>query len=162
MNHCCSLETIFITSESYDFLRSCKEIETDIIYMWCSQRCGGNTSGAMEEIYANVQYAKPVDPSPSTNHTGKNVQLDRDIVQGCVYRYRYRYRHHQHTVDRIHWSFVCSGPRSSERRFHGYVVLCLGLLSVSLLAGLIGLGVTCESGFPHQVELLDFPFWIFT
>ncbi|XP_031166132.1 CD209 antigen-like protein E isoform X1 [Sander lucioperca] len=34
------------------------------------------------------------------------------------------------------------GPRSSEkRRFHGAVVLCLGLLSVFLLAGLIGLGV---------------------
>ncbi|XP_062288229.1 CD209 antigen-like protein E [Scomber scombrus] len=34
-----------------------------------------------------------------------------------------------------------TGPRSSERRFHGAVVLCLGLLSVFLLAGLIGLGV---------------------
>ncbi|KAA8593042.1 hypothetical protein FQN60_018497, partial [Etheostoma spectabile] len=32
-----------------------------------------------------------------------------------------------------------SGPRSSERRFHGAVVLCLGLLNVFLLAGLIGL-----------------------
>lgn len=89
MNHCCSLGTIFIMSESYDFLRSCKEIETDISYMWCSRRCGGNTSGAMEEIYANVQYAKPVDPSPSTNQTGKNVQLDRDIVHGCIYIYIY-------------------------------------------------------------------------
>ncbi|XP_059199127.1 CD209 antigen-like protein C [Centropristis striata] len=36
---------------------------------------------------------------------------------------------------------VFSGPRSSERRFHGAVVLCLGLLSVFLLAGLIGLSV---------------------
>ncbi|XP_037614104.1 C-type lectin domain family 4 member M-like [Sebastes umbrosus] len=34
-----------------------------------------------------------------------------------------------------------TGPRSSERRFHGAVVLCLGMLSVFLLAGLIGLGV---------------------
>ncbi|XP_028447637.1 CD209 antigen-like protein E isoform X2 [Perca flavescens] len=34
-----------------------------------------------------------------------------------------------------------TGPRSSERRFHGAVVLCLGLLSVFLLAGIIGLGV---------------------
>ncbi|XP_051259626.1 CD209 antigen-like protein C isoform X2 [Dicentrarchus labrax] len=33
------------------------------------------------------------------------------------------------------------GPRSSERRFHGSVVLCLGLLTVLLLVGLIGLGV---------------------
>ncbi|XP_041807283.1 C-type lectin domain family 4 member E-like [Chelmon rostratus] len=33
------------------------------------------------------------------------------------------------------------GPRSSGRRFHGAVVLFLGLLSVFLLAGLIGLGV---------------------
>ncbi|XP_051259629.1 CD209 antigen-like protein E [Dicentrarchus labrax] len=32
-------------------------------------------------------------------------------------------------------------PRSSERRSHGVVVLCLGLLSVLLLAGLISLGV---------------------
>ena len=42
---------------------------------------------------------------------------------------------------------LCSGPRSSERRFHGAVVLCLGLLSVFLLAGLIGLGVHRESDF---------------
>ncbi|XP_042371614.1 CD209 antigen-like protein E [Plectropomus leopardus] len=34
-----------------------------------------------------------------------------------------------------------TGPRSSERRFHGAVVLCLGLLCVLLLAGLIGLSV---------------------
>ncbi|XP_074513910.1 CD209 antigen-like protein C [Sebastes fasciatus] len=34
-----------------------------------------------------------------------------------------------------------TGPRSSERRFHGAVVLCLGLLSVFLLAKLISLGV---------------------
>ncbi|XP_062288134.1 C-type lectin domain family 4 member E-like [Scomber scombrus] len=43
-----------------------------------------------------------------------------------------------------------TGPRSSERRFHGTVVLCLGLLSVFLLAGLIGLGVhyqTCPAGW---------------
>ncbi|XP_030283206.1 C-type lectin domain family 10 member A-like isoform X1 [Sparus aurata] len=57
----------------------------------------------MEEIYANVDYNKPVDPTPSTNQTG---------------------------------------PRSSERRLHGAVVLCLGLLSVVLLVGLIILGVT--------------------
>ncbi|KAM8749965.1 C-type lectin domain family 4 member E-like [Acanthopagrus schlegelii] len=57
----------------------------------------------MEEIYENVDYNKPVDPTPSTNQTG---------------------------------------PRSSERRLHGAVVLCLGLLSVVLLVGLISLGVT--------------------
>lgn len=34
-----------------------------------------------------------------------------------------------------------TGPRSPQRRFHGSVVLCMGLLSVFLLAGLIGLGV---------------------
>ncbi|XP_050925308.1 CD209 antigen-like protein C isoform X2 [Lates calcarifer] len=34
-----------------------------------------------------------------------------------------------------------AGLRSSKRRYHGAVVLCLGLLSVFLLAGLIGLGV---------------------
>ncbi|XP_022596299.1 CD209 antigen-like protein C [Seriola dumerili] len=34
-----------------------------------------------------------------------------------------------------------TGPRSSERRFHGAVVVSLSLLSVLLLAGLIGLGV---------------------
>ncbi|XP_068560738.1 CD209 antigen-like [Cebidichthys violaceus] len=34
-----------------------------------------------------------------------------------------------------------TGPRSSESRSHGAVVLSLGLLSVFLLAGLIGLGV---------------------
>ncbi|XP_037644972.1 C-type lectin domain family 10 member A-like isoform X3 [Sebastes umbrosus] len=46
--------------------------------------------------------------------------------------------HHLITFDCIS---LCSGRRSSERRFHGAVVLCLGLLSVFLLAGLIGLGV---------------------
>ncbi|XP_074513902.1 C-type lectin domain family 4 member E-like isoform X5 [Sebastes fasciatus] len=46
--------------------------------------------------------------------------------------------HHLITVDCIS---LCSGRRSSERRFHGAVVLCLGLLSVFLLAGLISLGV---------------------
>lgn len=89
VNHCCSLETIFSASESYDFLRGCEEIETDIIYMWCPLRCGGNSLGAMEEIYANVQHAKPVDPSPSTNQTGKIVQLDGDILHGCIYIYIY-------------------------------------------------------------------------
>ncbi|XP_067371572.1 CD209 antigen-like protein C [Channa argus] len=34
-----------------------------------------------------------------------------------------------------------TGPRSSERRFYGAAVLCLGLLSVFLLVGLISLGV---------------------
>ncbi|XP_039674264.1 CD209 antigen-like protein E [Perca fluviatilis] len=61
----------------------------------------------MDDIYANVDYDKSVDPTPSTNQTG---------------------------------------PRSSEKRFHGAVVLCLGLLSVFLLAGLISLGV-------HSAEL---------
>uniref|UniRef100_A0A671Z3S2 C-type lectin domain family 4 member E-like n=1 Tax=Sparus aurata TaxID=8175 RepID=A0A671Z3S2_SPAAU len=41
-------------------------------------------------------------------------------------------------------SSLCSGPRSSERRLHGAVVLCLGLLSVVLLVGLIILGVTYQ------------------
>lgn len=36
------------------------------------------------------------------------------------------------------------GEARSERRFHG-VVLCLGLLIGCLLAGLISLGVHCES-----------------
>ncbi|XP_035860395.1 uncharacterized protein LOC116050441 isoform X4 [Sander lucioperca] len=61
----------------------------------------------MDDIYANVEHYKSVDPRPSTNQTG---------------------------------------PRSSERRFHGAVVLCLGLLSVFLLAGIICLGV-------HSAEL---------
>ncbi|XP_034741901.1 CD209 antigen-like protein C isoform X3 [Etheostoma cragini] len=55
----------------------------------------------MDDIYANVEYDKPVNPRLSTNQTG---------------------------------------PRSSGRRFHG-AVLCLGLLSVFLLAGIIGLSV---------------------
>ncbi|KAI3355680.1 hypothetical protein L3Q82_004267 [Scortum barcoo] len=41
-------------------------------------------------------------------------------------------------------------PRSSERRFHGVIILLLGLLSVFLLAGLIGLAVhyrTCPAGW---------------
>ncbi|XP_034549006.1 CD209 antigen-like protein E [Notolabrus celidotus] len=37
-----------------------------------------------------------------------------------------------------------TGPRSSQRRFHGAVVLFLALLSVLLLATLIGLSVHCH------------------
>ncbi|XP_053184268.1 CD209 antigen-like protein E [Scomber japonicus] len=73
----------------------------------------------MEEIYANVEYVKPVDSRPLTNQTG---------------------------------------PRSSERRFHGAVVLCLGLLSVFLLAGLIGLGVhyyDVVRGLTEERDLLN-------
>ncbi|XP_038570835.1 C-type lectin domain family 4 member M-like [Micropterus salmoides] len=55
----------------------------------------------MEEIYANVEHTKPVDPRPSTNR---------------------------------------KDPSCSKRRFYG-AVFCLGVLSVFLLAGLIGLGV---------------------
>ncbi len=43
------------------------------------------------------------------------------------------------------FTFLCSGLRSSQRRFHGAVVFSLGLLSVFLLAALIGLCVTCGS-----------------
>ncbi|XP_062287778.1 CD209 antigen-like protein C isoform X2 [Scomber scombrus] len=51
-----------------------------------------------------------------------------------------------------------TGPRSSERRFHGAVVLCLGLLSVFLLAGLIGLGVYYSDvirGLTEERDLLN-------
>ncbi|XP_074551399.1 C-type lectin domain family 4 member E-like [Halichoeres trimaculatus] len=37
-----------------------------------------------------------------------------------------------------------TGPRSSQRRFHGAAVLFLGLLSLLLLAGIIGLSVHCH------------------
>ncbi|XP_042281483.1 CD209 antigen-like protein E [Thunnus maccoyii] len=43
-------------------------------------------------------------------------------------------------VDTKH-SIIQTGPKTSERRFHGAVLVFLGLLSVFLLAGLIGLGV---------------------
>ncbi|CAK6973201.1 CD209 antigen-like protein E [Scomber scombrus] len=51
-----------------------------------------------------------------------------------------------------------TGPRSSESRFHGAVVLCLGLLSVFLLAGLIGLGVYYSDvirGLTEERDLLN-------
>ncbi|CAK6973197.1 CD209 antigen-like protein E [Scomber scombrus] len=51
-----------------------------------------------------------------------------------------------------------TGPRSSESRFHGAVVLCLGLLSVFLLAGLIGLGVYyhyVNHGLTEERDLLN-------
>ncbi|CAK6967625.1 CD209 antigen-like protein E [Scomber scombrus] len=51
-----------------------------------------------------------------------------------------------------------TGPRSSERRFHGAVVVCLGLLSVFLLAGLIGLGVQYRDvirGLTEERDLLN-------
>ncbi|XP_042281481.1 CD209 antigen-like protein E isoform X3 [Thunnus maccoyii] len=58
-------------------------------------------------------------------------------------------------IDWIHWSLLCSGPRSSERRFYRAVVLCLGLLSVFLLAGLIGLGVHYHYSVQHSAEELS-------
>ncbi|XP_067458698.1 CD209 antigen-like protein E [Thunnus thynnus] len=48
-----------------------------------------------------------------------------------------------------------TGPRSSERRFYRAVVLCLGLLSVFLLAGLIGLGVHYHYSVQHSAEELS-------
>ncbi|XP_067460391.1 CD209 antigen-like protein C isoform X2 [Thunnus thynnus] len=47
-------------------------------------------------------------------------------------------------VDTKH-STIQTGPKTSERRFHGAVLVFLGLLSVFLLAGLIGLGVYYHS-----------------
>ncbi|XP_032372118.1 CD209 antigen-like protein C [Etheostoma spectabile] len=73
----------------------------------------------MDDIYANVECDKPVNPRPSTNQTG---------------------------------------PRSSGRRFHGAVVLGLGLLSVFLLAGIIGFGVhnhgTCSGGSAAELATI--------
>ncbi|KAI3355671.1 hypothetical protein L3Q82_004263 [Scortum barcoo] len=49
-----------------------------------------------------------------------------------------------------------SGRRSSERRFHGVIILLLGLLSVFLLAGLIGLAVHYHYSV-HVVQLQNSP-----
>ncbi|XP_071338201.1 CD209 antigen-like protein E [Trachinotus anak] len=70
----------------------------------------------MEEIYVNVECAKPVNSRPSTNQTG---------------------------------------PSSSERRFHGAVVLSLGLLSGFLLAALIGLSVHYNDSKQHSAAELS-------
>ncbi|GLD56647.1 CD209 antigen-like protein C [Lates japonicus] len=48
-----------------------------------------------------------------------------------------------------------TGPSSSERTFHGVVILSLGLLSVSLLAGLIGLGVHHYNSVQHSAAELS-------
>ncbi|XP_041806919.1 CD209 antigen-like [Chelmon rostratus] len=48
-----------------------------------------------------------------------------------------------------------TGPRSSGRRFHGAVVLFLGLLNVFLLAGLIGLGVHYYDSVQHSAAELS-------
>ncbi|XP_076603713.1 CD209 antigen-like protein C [Chaetodon auriga] len=47
------------------------------------------------------------------------------------------------------------GPQSSERRFHAAVVLFLGLLSVFLLAGLIGLGVHYHDSIQRSAAQLS-------
>ncbi len=102
--------------------------QTELVTVW-----------AMEEIYANVELDKSVKPRPSTNQTGRNVRSGWEIVRSsaCLLISHYT------ILVCIDCSFLCSGPM----RFHGCVVFCLGLLCVFLLAGLIGLGVTCESCF---------------
>ncbi|XP_071338217.1 CD209 antigen-like protein E [Trachinotus anak] len=47
------------------------------------------------------------------------------------------------------------GPSSSERRFHGAVVLSLGLLSGFLLAALIGLGVHCYKSSDAELSTIE-------
>ncbi|XP_054471972.1 CD209 antigen-like protein E isoform X4 [Anoplopoma fimbria] len=81
----------------------------------------------MEEIYANVEYAQPVDSNPLTNQTAmKEIYVNAEYEKSQV----------SSKPSRTH-----TGPSSSEIRSHRAVVLSLGLLSVFLLAGLVGLGV---------------------
>ncbi|XP_054471829.1 CD209 antigen-like protein E [Anoplopoma fimbria] len=81
----------------------------------------------MEEIYANVEYAQPVDSNPLTNQTAmEEIYVNAEYEKSQV----------SSRPSRTH-----TGPSSSEIRSHRAVVLSLGLLSVFLLAGLVGLGV---------------------
>ncbi|XP_054471828.1 CD209 antigen-like protein E [Anoplopoma fimbria] len=81
----------------------------------------------MEEIYANVEYAQPVDSNPLTNQTAmEEIYVNAECEKSQV----------SSRPSRTH-----TGPSSSEIRSHRAVVLSLGLLSVFLLAGLVGLGV---------------------
>ncbi|XP_042281482.1 CD209 antigen-like isoform X4 [Thunnus maccoyii] len=48
-----------------------------------------------------------------------------------------------------------TGPGSSQRRFHGALLVFLGLLSVFLLAGLIGLGVHYHSVRSSAEDVID-------
>lgn len=84
----------------------------------------------MEEIYANIEYPKPVESNPSTPHTGKTVQLITDDV------------HYLHTVTALtyaDWYTVCSGSKGSKSKLYACVLLCLGLLT-----GFITISVFCE------------------
>ncbi|XP_054471969.1 C-type lectin domain family 17, member A-like isoform X2 [Anoplopoma fimbria] len=81
----------------------------------------------MEEIYANVEYAQPVDSNPLTNQTAmEEIYVNTEYEKSQV----------SSRPSRTH-----TGPSSSEIRSHRAVVLSLGLLSVFLLAGLVVLGV---------------------
>lgn len=62
--------------------------------------------------------------------------------------------HMLHYVKDISDFFFLSGPKSSDGKFHKAVILTLGLLSVSLLVGLIGLGLHCE--FCSHLALFSF------
>ncbi|XP_042281467.1 C-type lectin domain family 10 member A-like [Thunnus maccoyii] len=57
-------------------------------------------------------------------------------------------------VDTKH-STIQTGPKTSERRFHGAVLVFLGLLSVFLLAGFIGLGVHYSVVINNLTEVLQ-------
>uniref|UniRef100_I3KF21 C-type lectin domain-containing protein n=2 Tax=Oreochromis niloticus TaxID=8128 RepID=I3KF21_ORENI len=57
--------------------------------------------------------------------------------------------HMLHYVKDISDFFFLSGPKSSDGKFHKAVILTLGLLSVSLLVGLIGLGLHYHSEAAH-------------
>ncbi|XP_026233127.1 CD209 antigen-like protein E [Anabas testudineus] len=46
-----------------------------------------------------------------------------------------------------------SGPRNSEKRFYGVIIFSLGLLSTSLLAGLIGFGVYYHTSAAAELSI---------
>ncbi|KAL6100421.1 uncharacterized protein ACO6RY_07574 [Pungitius sinensis] len=81
----------------------------------------------MEDLYGNVECDKPVNSRPGINQKEmEEIYANADYLKSEV---------------SIRPSTPAPGPRSPRSRPHGAVAVSLGLLSVLLLAGLVGLGV---------------------
>ncbi|CAI5655391.1 unnamed protein product [Oreochromis niloticus] len=90
----------------------------------------------MEEIYVNVDHVKPNNPIPSTKCRGQEEVTQREQKYFNIFFIIYIFLSLFNTL-----LLFLPDPRSCKRSSHSGVILSLALLSLSLLVGLIILGV---------------------
>lgn len=106
---------------------------------------------AMEEIYVNTEHLKCVNPTHSTNHTGKkevaqigeeNAKKKREKKDNRCFNIS-TVLHFVGSLFYFIYLFIFP-VFSGQRSFYLVIILCLSLLSVFLLAGLVSLGFFCK------------------